>query len=63
MHTDLFQFGSHCTAEVSPVCAIVGGIVGQEVVKVNKICAEGPYDCGGGGWMWQFLFACVDDEK
>ena len=33
----LFQFDSHCTAEVSPVCAIVGGIVGQEVVKVTKI--------------------------
>ena len=27
---------SHCTAEVSPVCAIVGGIVGQEIVKVSK---------------------------
>ena len=34
----LFQFDSHCTAEVSPVCAIVGGIVGQEVVKVTNIC-------------------------
>lgn len=27
------EFASHCTAQVSPVCAIVGGIVGQEVVK------------------------------
>lgn len=27
------EFAGHCTAEVSPVCAIVGGIVGQEVVK------------------------------
>ncbi|KAJ7373165.1 SUMO-activating enzyme subunit 1 [Desmophyllum pertusum] len=27
------EFASHCTAEVSPICAIVGGIVGQEVVK------------------------------
>nr|XP_058952031.1 SUMO-activating enzyme subunit 1-like [Pocillopora verrucosa] len=27
------EFASYCTAEVSPVCAIVGGIVGQEVVK------------------------------
>jgi len=32
------EFASHCTAEVSPVCAIVGGIVGQEVVKVTEIC-------------------------
>lgn len=24
----------HCTATLSPVCAIVGGVVGQEVVKV-----------------------------
>ena len=30
-----FPTDSYCTAEVSPVCAIVGGIVGQEVVKVN----------------------------
>lgn len=30
----LFKFNSHCTAQVSPVCAIVGGVVGQEVVKV-----------------------------
>lgn len=27
------EFAFYCTAEVSPVCAIVGGIVGQEVVK------------------------------
>lgn len=27
------EFASHCTAQVSPVCAIVGGVVGQEVVK------------------------------
>jgi len=27
------EFASHCTSQVSPVCAIVGGIVGQEVVK------------------------------
>lgn len=31
----MFEFDSHCTAQVSPVCAIVGGIVGQEVVKVQ----------------------------
>ena len=31
---NLFEFNSHCTAQVSPVCAIVGGVVGQEVVKV-----------------------------
>ena len=30
----LFEFNSYCTAQVSPVCAIVGGVVGQEVVKV-----------------------------
>ena len=35
----LFYFDSHCTAQVSPVCAIVGGIVGQEVVKVLKLQA------------------------
>ena len=28
---------SHCLAEISPVCAIVGGIVGQEVVKVGVL--------------------------
>jgi len=27
------EFASHCASQVSPVCAIVGGIVGQEVVK------------------------------
>ena len=32
--TFLLSYPSHCIAEMSPVCAIVGGIVGQEVVKV-----------------------------
>lgn len=26
---------SYCTAELSPVCAIVGGVLGQEIIKVS----------------------------
>lgn len=26
---------SFCFSEMSPVCAVVGGVLGQEVVKVN----------------------------
>lgn len=25
---------SYCFAELSPVCAIVGGVIGQEIIKV-----------------------------
>ena len=25
----------HCFAELSPVCAIVGGVLGQEIIKVR----------------------------
>ncbi|KAK3094094.1 hypothetical protein FSP39_024077 [Pinctada imbricata] len=27
------SFASHCFAELSPVCAIVGGVLGQEIIK------------------------------
>lgn len=27
---------SHCFSEMSPVCAVVGGVLGQEIVKVSK---------------------------
>lgn len=27
---------SYCFSEMSPVCAVVGGVLGQEVVKVNN---------------------------
>lgn len=30
----LFSFDSFCFAELSPVCAIVGGVIGQEIIKV-----------------------------
>lgn len=29
----LAQFASGCSAEINPMCAMFGGIVGQEVVK------------------------------
>lgn len=29
-----FSFDSFCFAELSPVCAIVGGVIGQEIIKV-----------------------------
>ena len=25
---------SHCASELSPVCAIVGGVIGQDIIKV-----------------------------
>ena len=28
-------FFSYCFAELSPVCAIVGGVIGQEIIKVT----------------------------
>lgn len=27
---------SYCFSEMSPVCAVLGGVLGQEVVKVNN---------------------------
>lgn len=36
------DFVSYCFSEMSPVCAVVGGVLGQEVVKVSirKLCEE-----------------------
>ena len=28
------DFVDHCISELSPVCAIVGGVLGQEIIKV-----------------------------
>ena len=27
-----------CCPEMSPVCAIVGGVLGQEILKVRSLC-------------------------
>eukprot|EP01125_Pyxidicula_operculata_P016788 TRINITY_DN5811_c0_g1_i1.p1 TRINITY_DN5811_c0_g1~~TRINITY_DN5811_c0_g1_i1.p1 ORF type:complete len:252 (+),score=35.15 TRINITY_DN5811_c0_g1_i1:418-1173(+) len=45
----------HCGSEISPVCAILGGIVGQEIVKV--ICQnDDPY-------VNFFFFNGIDSEE
>lgn len=33
--TPALLFLSYCFSEMSPVCAVVGGVLGQEVVKVG----------------------------
>lgn len=35
-----FPFDSFCFAELSPVCAIVGGVIGQEIIKVKPTCVS-----------------------
>ncbi len=37
------DFASHSAAELSPVCAIVGGVVGQEVIKAAS-CRDIPHN-------------------
>ena len=32
--TDIVSY-SYCFAELSPVCAVTGGILGQEIIKVG----------------------------
>jgi len=33
---------SYCFSEMSPVCAVVGGVLGQEVVKVGMLTGDEP---------------------
>ncbi|XP_038072306.1 SUMO-activating enzyme subunit 1-like [Patiria miniata] len=37
------DFASHCAAELSPVCAVVGGVLGQEVIKAAS-CRDIPHN-------------------
>ncbi|XP_033637310.1 SUMO-activating enzyme subunit 1-like [Asterias rubens] len=37
------DFASHCAAEISPVCAIVGGVVAQEIIKAAS-CRDIPHN-------------------
>ena len=39
MHFDLccVDLSRYCLSELSPVCAIVGGVLGQEVIKVSSV--------------------------
>ena len=32
----LFYINRYCFAELSPVCAVVGGVLGQEIIKVSE---------------------------
>lgn len=44
---------SYCFSEMSPVCAVVGGVLGQEVVKVSM------QTIGGCKWM---QCVCINKE-
>ena len=38
----------HCFSELSPVCAIVGGVLGQEIIKVSSSPFSGMFTCQTG---------------
>ncbi|XP_071962038.1 SUMO-activating enzyme subunit 1-like [Antedon mediterranea] len=37
------NFSGHCAAELSPICAIVGGVMGQEIIKAVS-CRDVPHN-------------------
>lgn len=48
----LFYSDSLVAGELSPVCAIVGGILGQEVIKVTSPFLYPLYSCLAGILVW-----------
>lgn len=46
----LFLPSSYCFSEMAPVCAVVGGVLGQEVVKVVVVVFWGGCSDAWGGW-------------
>ena len=49
-------------AELSPVCAVLGGIVGQEIVKVIARKGEPLWESKGGNWIFLDTMGQTDQK-